>query len=141
MLDCEIELPFYCWGKSNFSNCESLTLWNGSFLISGLFDFGLLISIMLENGELNMENLEIKKLAIRNGESEKAKSYQLSFRVTKEKLKFLKCYLIENERTANDFFNEMIDRLMSNEERKNQRHKQNLNGVTENLIADKQQIK
>ncbi len=70
--------------------------------------------------ELEMENIESKKLEHGNVKSEnrqngKDRLYQVSFRLTKEKLKFLKCYALDKDTNVNKFFNGIIDKMMANE--------------------------
>ena len=67
-----------------------------------------------------MENIESKKSEYSNTKSEnkqnrKDRLYQVSFRLTKEKLKFLKCYVLDKDTNVNKFFNGVIDKMMANE--------------------------
>ncbi|MGE4452169.1 hypothetical protein [Castellaniella sp.] len=71
-----------------------------------------------------MENIESKKPESGNDKSQKLKSEkvvlcQVSFRVTKEKLKFLKCHMIDKDTSINKFFNDLVDKMMTLAEKEN----------------------
>lgn len=70
-----------------------------------------------------MENQDVK--------NKKVALSQISFRVSKEKLKFIKCLMIDKDTNVNKYFNEFVDRLMalSNKEK-------NKNSVNENKKQD-----
>jgi len=52
-----------------------------------------------------MENQDVK--------NKKVVLSQISFRVSKEKLKFIKCLMIDKDTNVNKYFNEFVDRLMA----------------------------
>ncbi|WP_345798188.1 hypothetical protein [Castellaniella sp. MT123] len=70
-----------------------------------------------------MENQDVK--------NKKVVLSQISFRVSKEKLKFIKCLMIDKDTNVNKYFNEFVDRLMalSNKEKSK-------NAVNENKKQD-----
>lgn len=78
-----------------------------------------------------MESQDVKKPEVKDGKNKKAVLSQVSFRVSKEKLKFIKCLMIDKDTNVNKYFNEFVDKLMalSNKEK-------NKNVVNENKKQD-----
>jgi len=82
-----------------------------------------------------MENQDVKKSETKDDKNKKAVLPQISFRVSKEKLKFIKCLMIDKDTNVNKYFNEFIDKLMALSNKEKHKNMVNENKKQNEIIS------